>query len=208
MPRSCSVCIHPETAQIAKAIAAGGSNRTLADRYGVKVSAVQRHRVNCLRLPRREKDTGASREPSDGGGSVRFDIDAGEARCSACGISGDAADPQALLRRAERLLWLAESIAAKARKDDDARLSLIAVDRARLALEVLMRAHGMLAPDAAVTVNVDQRKLAIATLAALPTDFVERMSKGDRGALEAVLEATEMDAVASGTALARAPVPS
>jgi hypothetical protein len=38
------------------------------------------------------------------------------------------ADAQSLLRRAERVLWIAETIAAQAQRDDDARLALQAVD--------------------------------------------------------------------------------
>jgi hypothetical protein len=54
---------------------------------------------------------------------------------------------KALVERAERLLWLAKMIATKAQKDDDARLALQAVDRARASLEQLIKVHGPLPPD-------------------------------------------------------------
>jgi hypothetical protein len=50
------------------------------------------------------------------------------------------------VKRAERLLWLAETIPTKAQKNDDARLALQAVDRGRAPLEQLHKVHGLLAP--------------------------------------------------------------
>lgn len=114
-----------------------------------------------------------------------------DGRCEACGIAVDAADAESLLRRAERLLFLAEQIAVKARNEDDARLSLMAVDRARSALEVLMRAHGMLSGDQQINVTIDQRQQGLVQLGKLSDNIIRRMNAGDRTVLDAVLAATE-----------------
>jgi len=110
-------------------------------------------------------------------------------RCGACGLSIAETDPQSLLRRAERLLWIAETIATTAQRDDDARLALQAVDRARSSLETMMKATGQIGGDGQVTVNVDQRKLGMATMASIPGDFIRRLAAGDDAAIDAVLEA-------------------
>jgi len=94
-------------------------------------------------------------------------------RCSTCGFASDATDPQALLRRAEKLLGLAEAIAAQAQADNDARLTLMAVDRANKSLETLARATGMIGGDG-ITVNIDQRRVEIeAVVRTLPTPVIE-----------------------------------
>jgi hypothetical protein len=62
------------------------------------------------------------------------------------------------------LLWLAETIAAQAQKDDDARLALQAVDRARASMETMMRATGMIGGEQ-VNIHVDARTQVAAKLA-------------------------------------------
>ena len=46
MARECSVCIHSDREQIDMALVAGVSNRIIAARFNVGVSAVQRHRAH------------------------------------------------------------------------------------------------------------------------------------------------------------------
>ncbi len=48
MPRSCTICIHPQRHQIEKALVAGGSLRDIAGRYGLAKSAVERHKGGHL----------------------------------------------------------------------------------------------------------------------------------------------------------------
>ncbi|MHB8433259.1 MAG: hypothetical protein ACYDCA_06620 [Candidatus Tyrphobacter sp.] len=84
-------------------------------------------------------------------------------------MSVENAEPGSLLKRAERILWIAETIAAQAQRDDDSRLALMAVDRARSALETMMRATGMIGGDGQVVVNVDARRLE-ANLSLLSVD--------------------------------------
>ncbi|MGA8475811.1 MAG: hypothetical protein WB681_12185 [Candidatus Cybelea sp.] len=87
-------------------------------------------------------------------------------------------DPQSLLRRAERLLWLAETIAAQAQRDDDARLALQAADRARSALETMMRATGLIGGDQQINVTVDARRQVMATLARLDESELRALAHG------------------------------
>jgi hypothetical protein len=94
-----------------------------------------------------------------------------------------AADPQALIRRAELLLDDAMAILARAKADSDSRLGLQAVRECRSSLELLMKAHGMLAPDAAVNVNIDARRQSIELTGKLSTEFLRRVAARDPEAL-------------------------
>ncbi len=162
MPRACATCSHADTAQIAKAIAAGASNSAVSDRFGVSTSSVQRHRINCLRSPRRTEKPGVGREQTKDSDSIRFASDA---------------DPKALIRRAELLLDDATAICTRAKSDGDARLALHALRECRSSLELLMRAHGMLASDGAV-VNIDARRQSIDLFAKLDEATLRRLAAG------------------------------
>lgn len=48
MPRSCTICAHPEKAAIDRAIVGGASNRSVASLYDVSEAAVRRHGANHL----------------------------------------------------------------------------------------------------------------------------------------------------------------
>lgn len=176
MPRVCSICSHPQTASMAKEIAAGGSNRTVAARFGVTRAAVQRHRVNCLRMPRKAESTPPRpRGHDDPAGSPRFD-------------SSAPADPKMLLRRAERLLDDAQTILSRATDAQDDRLALQAVRETRSSLELLMKAHGLLTPESAVTVNIDARRAFDAKLADLSAEELRALAYGKPIALPPTIE--------------------
>ncbi|HEX4014106.1 MAG TPA: hypothetical protein VHX17_09500 [Candidatus Cybelea sp.] len=130
-----------------------------------------------MKQPRKAKTNGDLRTPSDGAGSVRFGSSS-DGRCAVCGLSATETDAASLMRRAERVLWLAETIAAQAQRDDDSRLALQAVDRARGALETLMRATGLIGGDAQVTVQVDARRQLMANLGALTVDELRAIAGG------------------------------
>ncbi len=168
MPRSCSICGHADTAQMAKAIAAGGANRDIARRFGVNPSAVQRHRVNCLRSPRRPEKSGAEREQTNLGDSIRF---------------ASEADPKAVIRRAELLLDDATAICARAKTDGDARLALQALRECRSSLELLMRAHGMLQPDGSVVIDA-RRQTPIANVAEFSVEELRALAAGHANGTE------------------------
>jgi hypothetical protein len=75
------------------------------------------------------------------------------------------------------LLWLAETIAAQAQRDDDARLALQAVDRARAAMDTMMRATGLIGGDQ-VNINVDARTIAATKVAAFSEAELRLLAEG------------------------------
>ena len=44
MPRSCSICTHPQRQAIDQALMAGAALRNIAPRFGTSVTALHRHR--------------------------------------------------------------------------------------------------------------------------------------------------------------------
>lgn len=106
-------------------------------------------------------------------------------------------DAESLLKRAERLLWIAETIAAKAQADDDARLALQAVDRARAALETMMRATGQIGGDGTSTTVIDARRQAITLIAKLSEDELRRLARGEPIPLPHSPESPEFAQIAS-----------
>jgi len=48
MPRSCTVCEHPDRGAVDRALAGGASNRSVASLYDVSEAAVRRHKGNHL----------------------------------------------------------------------------------------------------------------------------------------------------------------
>ena len=148
MPRLCKACTSPQAAEITKAIAAGGSNRDVASRFNLTISAVQRHRCLHLRQPRAVKPSETSRtiqaSPTSGD-SIRFD-------------SAAATDPKTLVATTARLLDEALDLLARAKGASDNKTALSALREARDGLALLMRVAGMLAPDAVTNVQIDARR--------------------------------------------------
>lgn len=168
MPRACSVCSHPESAAISKTIASGASNRAVADRFGVTMSAVQRHRVNCLRSARKP-----TTPPKPDAGSrlaepIRF----------------DSKDPTALVATTARLVDEALELLEHAKRAEDHRTALAALREARDGLQLLMRASGMLAGDNA-TIVLDQRTQINAMMAKLTEEELRALAHGKPLALPA-----------------------
>jgi hypothetical protein len=48
VPRECTVCAHPDRAEIDEALVGGASNRSVASLYDVTEAAVRRHKANHL----------------------------------------------------------------------------------------------------------------------------------------------------------------
>jgi hypothetical protein len=140
--RQCSACNSSAAGEIAKAIAQGASNRDIADRFALTSSGVQRHRVNCLRAPRRTGKPQGRPAPKAPAPKNRIE-------------TGDELSPEALKMRALNLLETGERIMATAEDANDLRLCLAAHDRTQRALEMLCKVAGLLGPD--VVVNVDAR---------------------------------------------------
>lgn len=74
--------------------------------------------------------------------SVRFD-----SRGPTCRVAVDNTEPASLLKRAEQLMFHAETIVDKALDEKDYRLVLAAIDRARPSMELVMRATGQIGSD-------------------------------------------------------------
>jgi hypothetical protein len=171
MPRTCSVCGHDNTADIAKAIAVGGSNRTIALRFEVTESAVQRHRVNCLRAPRRQKESRQAATLEGSAGSVRFDS-----------AGGTIASPQDLLSRLQSLFRLGDLLEeAITRKDVDAVVKL--ARELRATAESYAKLAGWLAVDGTSSTMIDNRKQVIQVLANLSEDELRALVAGGKSTL-------------------------
>jgi len=48
MPRTCSICSHPDRAAIDRALVAGEAYRTIAQRYGTSATALHRHKADHI----------------------------------------------------------------------------------------------------------------------------------------------------------------
>jgi len=70
MAQRCSVCIHPDVKEINLAIINGGSKRSIADRYGLSPTAVQRHKAHIPKTLAKAKE----RKEITDAGSVMTDI--------------------------------------------------------------------------------------------------------------------------------------
>jgi hypothetical protein len=156
----CKICADADAiVAVAELRAKGASVRDISHRLSRPKSSIARHILHALagKKPNCAATslTGSEKRRVSHAGRKAGRI--ADRRCRTCGLLAEDADPKQLVTRAERLLWLAEQIAAQAQKDDDARLALQAVDRARSSLEMLLRVHGLWQPDAVQdnrTVNV------------------------------------------------------
>ncbi len=166
MPRSCTVCRHEQTAQMAKAIAAGGSNRDVAGRFGVTPSAVQRHRAGCLRAPRRTKEFGSISEASGSAAAGRFESNQGEITSA-----------QDLLGRLRKLFRLGDLLEESyERRDIDAVVKLAREYRA--AAESYAKVAGWLVEGGGNTTLIDARRQSIALLGKLSESELRALAAG------------------------------
>ncbi|HEY2473699.1 MAG TPA: hypothetical protein VGI19_02755 [Candidatus Cybelea sp.] len=167
MPKEprCSICtdLAARTA-VAKLSEEGASQRHIADRLKLAKSSVDRHLKHAIISGRHRSRAGRPKSPQAGRATA--------GRCDKCGTLLDDPKPEALIKRAERVLAFGETIMQKALDDDDFRLALQAVDRARQSLDQLLKVHGLLQPEGGVTVNVaiDNRKKLDAWFSSLTED--------------------------------------
>lgn len=164
MPRACSVCSHPRTAEIAKALAAGDPFRTVASRFELTQAAVQRHNVNCLRAARKPKESRGKAEQVAPADSSRF----------------DSRDPSTLVATTARLVDEALALLEHAKGKGDHKIALAALREARDGLQLLMRAAGMLNEASQVTVAIDARRQQMAILARLSEDDLRAIARGEQ----------------------------
>ena len=174
MPRHCSICGHKDNAVITKSALAGATNVEIAALYAVTASSVQRHRLNCLHAPRRNPR--GPKIPPPKGAKARNRIENQDGRCPTCdqltGEGQEALTPEAIVKRAERILHVSESIALKAQDADDSRLALLAVDRCQRSIDTLAKIAGLLKPDVTV---IDQRQ-TLNVYASWPTEALEALT--------------------------------
>ena len=164
--RSCGICRHPQAMEISRALAERCSRRDVSERFTVSDAALQRHRSRCLKIRFFEKPGKTAKTPASWSenpsarGSVRF-VESGtdfgpvgdvSPCCEHCNLRGN--DPaKALTIRAERLITAAEAILLRAAAAGDDRLALQAIREAKSAVELSMKAAGLLAGDAPVQDN-------------------------------------------------------
>lgn len=160
--RKCSICAHPQASAINLALGRDrGSKSEVAVRFGVSESSVQRHRANHLGLGKTPTRGPKNKTAGNAAPNARFDSDG---RCPTCdqltGEGDEALEPKHIVKRAERILHVSESIALKAQDDNDARLSLLAVDRCQRSIDTLARIAGLLKPETTIIDNRTQNLYA------------------------------------------------
>ncbi len=163
MPRSCSICVHPQTAEISKAFAGRDSLRPLAARFNVTAAAAQRHLANCLRIVRRVEKLRRDEEQVKPPNSSRF----------------DSLDPSTLVAATARLVDEALDLLEHAKRADDRRTALVALREARDGLALLMKTAGMLAGDAGSTV-IHSRKQVVQVLGKLSEEELRTCQRAVR----------------------------
>lgn len=169
MPRACSVCAHPQTAEITRVILGGGTNRQTGERYNLSHASIGRHRTNCLRASRKSKPPAQPLPQDSSPGTARF----------------DSLEPKVLIAGTARLIGEALELLENAKRADDRRTALQALREARDGLALLMRAGGMLQGDGA-TLVIDNRKLNVALDA---RDLDELLGMRERlGSIDATAE--------------------
>lgn len=124
MPRTCSVCGHPEREAIDAALVAGAANRRIATQYSLSEAAVRRHRRTHL-----------------------------PASLAAAKGAAEATRADDLLAQVRGLQTKALAILTRAEATGDLRAALAAIGQARSNLELLAKLLGELREHATV-VNV------------------------------------------------------
>jgi IS30 family transposase len=199
MPKEprCLVCADPAAVVAVNELRSQGfSIRNIAQRVKRTPASVNRHlrHTNTQRGDAARSRYRKSFQPKRVAG----------ARCQTCGTLLDDPSPQALVRRAEKVLHFGEQIMAKAIEDEDFRLALQAVDRARASLEQLMKVHGLLQPEGGAGTTIDNRKQVIAVLANLSEEQLRALIVSAAGDRETSL-ADVTDNRALSTSLPRQP---
>lgn len=124
MPRTCSVCAHPDRAAIDGALVNGETFRHIASRYGVSTTALQRHKTDHI-----------------------------PAALSTAKAAGQVANADDLLTQLGLLRSKALGLLMKAEAAGDYRTALAGIREARGCIEVMARMMGELA-DSATVVNI------------------------------------------------------
>ena len=169
--RKCRVCTDERLASITRALTSGQTFESIAFEYGFAKSSLHRHATLHQGIKKNNTQGGKRASRGSGSGSpkraaTKSRSETGDdSRCESCGglttlLESESLDGKQLIWRAEKLLHLAEKIALEAKDAGNARLCLIALEKAQKSLETLLRVAGLLKPESVVvdarTVNVYQ----------------------------------------------------
>jgi hypothetical protein len=132
MPRTCTICEHPERGEIDRALVGGASNRSAASLYDVSEAAVRRHKANHL-----------------------------PAKMVMAQAAEEVAEADSLLDQVRDLQGRAYGILDKAEAADDLRTALGAIREARGNLELLAKLLGELDEHPQVNLNVSPEWLEL-----------------------------------------------
>ena len=113
MPRVCTACGHADRAEIDRALVAGLTFRTIADRFGLSETALKRHKADHL-----------------------------PATMAKAKAAEDVADADDLLAQVRDLHRLAMHLLAKASAAGDLKTALAGVREARACIETLLEVEG------------------------------------------------------------------
>jgi hypothetical protein len=135
MPRTCTICEHPERGEIDRALVGGASNRSAASLYDVSEAAVRRHKANHL-----------------------------PAKLVMAQAAEEVAEADSLLDQVRDLQGRAYGILDKAEAADDLRTALGAIREARGNLELLAKLLGELDERPTLNVTVSPEWLELRTV--------------------------------------------
>src|SRR5579859_3172863 len=124
MPRTCTVCLHPDREAIDKALLADASYRDIAGQYGLSKSAVERHKAEHL-----------------------------PAQLAQAKEAAEVAQADDLLAEMRKLQKITHALLGRAINDGDNRTALLAVREARGNIDMLGRLLGELEGQG-TTVNI------------------------------------------------------
>jgi len=125
MSQRCSICLHPERAEIDKAIIKRVSNRAIASQYGMSTASVQRHKT--AHIP---KDLVIAKDAKD------------------------VAEAGNLLSELTDLKDRTERILAKCEQAGDLRTALLGIKELRNCVELLLKVSGELQPAQTVNISI------------------------------------------------------
>lgn len=156
--KPCSICSSPFLIDLQRLAAEGVSLGELASRFPpiTKASLSRHFRAH---VPQSNAKGGRKNAaPIKGKKGSRLAVDG---RCPQCeqlvGETTEALSPEAIVKRAERILHVSESIALRAQQGEDSRLALLAVDRCQRSIDTLAKITGLIKNE----VVIDQRQVNI-----------------------------------------------
>ena len=148
MAQACSICTHPQRAEIDQAIVSGGPNRRIAAQYGVSENAIRRHKKNG-HIPEQIAKAAKKKEIKQAG-EIKAVVDEKERR--------EVADANRLLSIVEGLL--AECLRmVKGAKAGDEGTKLRAVREARETAKLLLEVQGELAANPVINITLIETQL-------------------------------------------------